>query len=57
MRIRDNGPGIPAHMLGEIFEMFRQGDDSLERANGGLGIRPDSGQTPGRGARRNDPAT
>jgi PAS domain S-box-containing protein len=38
VRVRDNGPGIPAKMLTEIFEMFRQGDDSLERANGGLGI-------------------
>jgi PAS domain S-box-containing protein len=38
VRIRDNGPGIPTNMLGEIFEMFRQGDNSLERANGGLGI-------------------
>ena len=38
VRVRDNGPGIPANMLTEIFEMFRQGDDSLERANGGLGI-------------------
>jgi len=36
--IRDNGSGIPAHMLETIFEMFRQGDGSLERTNGGLGI-------------------
>jgi CheY-like chemotaxis protein/two-component sensor histidine kinase len=38
VRVRDNGPGIPQHMLKEIFELFRQGDASLTRANGGLGI-------------------
>jgi signal transduction histidine kinase len=38
IRIRDNGPGIPEHMLSEIFEMFRQVDQTLERAHGGLGI-------------------
>ncbi len=37
-RIVDNGAGIPRHMLDTIFEMFRQGDGSLERAHGGLGI-------------------
>jgi len=36
--VRDNGPGIPAHMLDEIFEMFRQVDRTLERSHGGLGI-------------------
>jgi signal transduction histidine kinase/ActR/RegA family two-component response regulator len=36
--IRDNGPGIPPHMLSDIFEMFRQVDQTLQRANGGLGI-------------------
>jgi signal transduction histidine kinase/ActR/RegA family two-component response regulator len=36
--IRDNGPGIPQHMLSDIFEMFRQVDGSLTRTNGGLGI-------------------
>ena len=47
--IRDNGPGIPRHMLGEIFDMFRQVDATLERTQGGLGIgltlvkRPSSG--------------
>ena len=38
VKVRDNGPGIPPHMLKKIFEMFRQGDNSLERAHGGLGI-------------------
>jgi signal transduction histidine kinase/CheY-like chemotaxis protein len=36
--IRDNGPGIPQHMLSDIFEMFRQVDGSLTRTNGGMGI-------------------
>jgi len=38
VRIRDNGIGIPKEMLVEIFEMFRQVDQTLERSNGGLGI-------------------
>ena len=36
--IRDNGPGIPQNMLSDIFEMFRQVDDSLTRTHGGMGI-------------------
>jgi signal transduction histidine kinase/CheY-like chemotaxis protein len=36
--IRDNGPGIPQNMLADIFEMFRQVDDSLTRTHGGMGI-------------------
>lgn len=36
--IRDNGPGIPQHMLSDIFEMFRQVDGTLSRSHGGLGI-------------------
>ncbi len=36
--IRDNGPGIPRHMLSEIFDMFRQVDATLDRSHGGLGI-------------------
>ena len=30
--IRDNGPGIPQHMLVQIFEMFRQVDEQSKRA-------------------------
>jgi PAS domain S-box-containing protein len=37
-RVRDTGVGIPAEMLGPIFEPFVQADRSLERAQGGLGI-------------------
>ncbi len=38
VRVRDNGPGIPTHMLSQIFELFRQVDQTLDRAHGGLGI-------------------
>jgi CheY-like chemotaxis protein len=36
--VRDTGIGIPAEMLGKVFELFSQVDRSLERARGGLGI-------------------
>jgi len=36
--VADDGAGIPVHMLGSIFEMFTQVDQSLSRAHGGLGI-------------------
>ncbi|MBA3481384.1 MAG: response regulator, partial [Pirellulales bacterium] len=36
--VKDTGIGIPADMLGRIFEMFAQVDRSLERSQGGLGI-------------------
>jgi PAS domain S-box-containing protein len=36
--IRDNGPGIPRHMLAQVFDMFRQVDATLDRSHGGLGI-------------------
>lgn len=38
IRVTDNGLGIPAHRLGEVFEMFTQIEDSAGRAQGGLGI-------------------
>ena len=37
-RVTDNGIGIAASMMGEIFEMFAQADRSLERASSGLGV-------------------
>jgi CheY-like chemotaxis protein len=36
--IRDNGIGIPAEMLTNVFDMFTQVDRTLERSRGGLGI-------------------
>ena len=36
--IKDSGVGIPANLLGEVFEMFTQADRSLETSQGGLGI-------------------
>ncbi|HEY0554011.1 MAG TPA: response regulator, partial [Thermoanaerobaculia bacterium] len=36
--VLDNGVGIPAPMLPQVFEMFTQVDRSLERSQGGLGI-------------------
>ncbi len=38
VKVRDNGVGIPADVLPRVFEMFTQGDRSLERSRGGLGI-------------------
>jgi PAS domain S-box-containing protein len=38
VRVVDNGIGIPPEQLATIFEMFVQGDTSLERAQSGLGI-------------------
>jgi signal transduction histidine kinase len=36
--IKDTGIGIPKEKLSVIFDFFRQGDDSLTREYGGLGI-------------------
>jgi hypothetical protein len=36
--VRDNGIGIPEHLLPKVFELFAQGDRSLARSEGGLGI-------------------
>ncbi len=36
--VRDNGIGIPTHLLPQVFEMFTQVDRNLERAQGGLGV-------------------
>jgi len=38
IKIVDNGIGIPAELLEDIFVPFRQGDTSIERSQGGLGI-------------------
>ncbi|HET7797900.1 MAG TPA: ATP-binding protein, partial [Nevskia sp.] len=36
--VRDNGMGIDPETLSHMFELFTQGERSLERAQGGLGI-------------------
>lgn len=38
IQVRDNGEGIPASMLEEVFSMFAQVNQTLDRAQGGLGI-------------------
>ena len=38
IRVRDNGIGIAADQLCRIFDMFVQGDTSVERSASGLGI-------------------
>ena len=36
--IKDNGPGVPEEMLKDIFEIFVQVDEALNRTEDGLGI-------------------
>ncbi|MGH7122369.1 MAG: hybrid sensor histidine kinase/response regulator, partial [Acetobacteraceae bacterium] len=36
--VSDNGMGIPADLLPKVFDLFVQGDRTLDRAEGGLGI-------------------
>jgi CheY-like chemotaxis protein len=36
--VTDNGIGVPAEMLGKIFDLFTQVNRALDRAHGGLGI-------------------
>ena len=38
LRIKDTGPGIAPELLGRLFEPFSQGDTTLDRAQGGLGL-------------------
>jgi PAS domain S-box-containing protein len=37
-RVRDNGIGIAPDVLPSVFELFRQAERTLDRAEGGLGI-------------------
>lgn len=37
-RVRDNGMGISPELLPSVFDLFRQGKRTLDRAQGGLGI-------------------
>lgn len=38
LHVSDNGIGIPAEMLGHVFDMFAQVNRNLHRSQGGLGI-------------------
>jgi len=38
VRVRDNGIGISPELLPRIFDLFIQGEQSLDRSGGGLGI-------------------
>jgi signal transduction histidine kinase/CheY-like chemotaxis protein len=38
VRVRDNGIGIPAALMPHLFELFVQGDQTLARTHGGLGM-------------------
>jgi PAS domain S-box-containing protein len=38
VRVRDNGVGIPPNQLESIFDLFAQGERTLDRSEGGLGI-------------------
>jgi len=38
LRVRDTGDGISADLLPHVFDVFAQGDHSLDRSQGGLGV-------------------
>ncbi|HEX4384954.1 MAG TPA: ATP-binding protein, partial [Myxococcales bacterium] len=38
LRVRDTGRGIPPEMLGKVFEMFVQVQQTIDRSKGGLGL-------------------
>jgi CheY-like chemotaxis protein len=38
MRVRDSGVGVPPHMMEAIFDLFAQGERTIDRSEGGLGI-------------------
>jgi CheY-like chemotaxis protein len=38
IRVRDSGQGIPAELLPRVFDLFAQGDCTLDRNRGGLGV-------------------
>ena len=38
LRVKDSGVGIPAELLPHVFDVFVQGETSLDRSQGGLGI-------------------
>jgi len=38
LTVRDDGTGIPAELMPRIFDLFAQGERTLDRAQGGLGL-------------------
>ena len=38
LQVRDNGQGMPAELVPRVFELFAQGERTLDRTQGGLGI-------------------
>ncbi len=38
LRVRDNGKGISQEMLTRVFEMFMQGETTIDRSDGGMGV-------------------
>ena len=38
LRVEDNGPGIPAHLRGQVFERFVRLDEGRARDDGGSGL-------------------
>jgi CheY-like chemotaxis protein len=38
IRVRDTGAGLPPELVANVFDLFVQGDTSLDRTRGGLGI-------------------
>lgn len=38
LAVQDDGLGIPAHMLDQVFELFTQVGTALDRSQGGLGV-------------------
>jgi PAS domain S-box-containing protein len=36
--VKDNGAGIPAQLLENVFDLFAQGERTIDRSEGGLGI-------------------
>ncbi len=38
LQVRDNGMGMPAELLPGVFDLFIQGERTLDRSQGGLGI-------------------
>lgn len=37
-KIKDTGPGIPEHLIQQLFDPFHQGDNSTQRAHQGAGL-------------------